>query len=174
MMPSNSNDPHGGGASGPVDPLQMFASTIQHSFLTGLAALESTISSSLGEIDTSQHAAEQPVKDSDFAAVAARAYLVAAASGLRFWSRLARSYGDYQSCALPSVLARATGTSVSEAQRRSLAEDFRKYLREVSDLSIQEARLLQLELEKLAEAAASSVDDGEPSAVYHRRWKAKP
>jgi hypothetical protein len=174
MMPSGSNDPHRGGDGGPVDPLQIFASTIQHSLLTALVALESTISRGLGEIDTSQDAAEQPVKDGDLAALAARAYLVTAASGLRFWSRLARSYGDYQSSALPCALARATGTSVSEAERRSLAEDFRKYLREVSDLSLQEARLLQLELEKLAEAAASAVDDGEPSSTGHRRWKVKP
>jgi hypothetical protein len=173
MMPSGSNDPHGGGGGGPVDPLQIFASTIQHSFLTGLAALQCTTSRGPGEIDPSQDAAEQP-RDSDLAALAARAYLVTAASGLRFWSRLARSYGDYQSSALPSALARATGTSVPEAQRRGLAEDFRKYLREVSDISLQEARLLQLELEKLAEAAASAVDDGEPGSISHRRWKVKP
>jgi hypothetical protein len=174
MMPSDSNDPPGA-ASAPVDPLQMFASTIHDSWLTALATLESTISGAgLGEINASQDAAEQPVKDTDLAALAARAYLVAAARGLHFWSGLARVYGNYQSGALPSVLARATGTSVSEAQRRSLAEDFRKYLREVSDLSLQEARLLQLELEKLAEAAASAVDDGNPSSVYRRRWRAKP
>ena len=174
MMPSGSNDPHGGGGGGPVDPLQIFASTIQHSFLTGLAALQSATSRGLGETDTSQDAAEQPVKDGDLAALAARAYLVTAASGLRFWSRLARSYGDYQSSALPSALARATGTIVSEDQRRGLAEDFRKHLREVSDISVQEARLLQLEFEKLAEAAASAVDDGEPNSTGHRRWKVKP
>jgi hypothetical protein len=174
MMPSGSNDPHGGAGGGPVDPLQIFASTMQHSFLTGLAALQSTTSRGLGETETSQDAAEQPVKDGDLAALAARAYLVTAVSGLRFWSRLARSYGDYQSSALPSALARATGTSESEAERRSVAEDFRKYLREVSDISLQEARLLQLELEKLAEAAASAVDDGEPSPTRQRRWKVKP
>jgi hypothetical protein len=173
-MPSDPNDPVGDGAKSPVDPLQVFASTIQHSFLTGLAALESTISRGLQETDTSQGSTEQAVRDGDLAGLAARAYLVAAASGLRFWSRLARSYGDYQSSALPSVLAQVTGTSVSEAQRRGLAEDFRKYLREVSDLSVQEARLLQSEFEKLAEAAASAVADGEASSGFHRRWKAKP
>lgn len=173
MTPSGSNDPHPGG-DGPVDPLQIFASTIQHSLLTGLAALESTISRGLRETGTSQDAAEQPAKDGDLTALAARAYLVTAASGLRFWSRLARSYGDYQSSALPSALAQATGASEPEAQRRGLAEDFRKYLREVSDISLQEARLLQMELEKLAEAAASAVDGGEPGSTSHRRWKVKP
>jgi hypothetical protein len=174
MMSADSNDPDGGGAGGPVDPLQMFASTIQESLVTGLAALESTISRGLEEIGASQDAAEQPAKDGDLTAIAARAYLVAAASGLRYWSGLARSYGDFQSSALPSVLARAGGTNVSEAERRGLAEDFRKYLREVSDLSLQEARLLQLELEQLAEAAASAVGDSEPGSVHRRRWKAKP
>jgi hypothetical protein len=55
-----------------------------------------------------------------------------------------------------------------------LVEEFRAYLREVGDLSLQEARAFQSELEKLAADLATTTGDSSESPEYRRRWKAKP
>ena len=61
-------------------------------------------------------------------------------------------------------------TSMTE----SLPDEVRAYLREIGDVSLQEARSFQVELEKLGAEITSGGETTENSPEYRRRWKAKP
>jgi hypothetical protein len=62
----------------------------------------------------------------------------------------------------------------SEEERRVLTDELRAYLREIGDVSVQEARAFQSELEKLAAEVATAAGSSDASPDYRRRWKAKP
>ena len=55
-----------------------------------------------------------------------------------------------------------------------LADEIRAYLREIGEVSLQEARSFEVELEKLGAEMASGGETAENSPEYRRRWKAKP
>jgi hypothetical protein len=110
----------------------------------------------------------------DIAVLLARAYLVATVGGLRYWRRVAQIYGMHQSSILKSLLPRPAGPGVSEGERRVQADEVCAYLREIGELSAQEARAFQAELEKLAEGVASVVCGSQQATENRRRWRAKP
>jgi hypothetical protein len=110
----------------------------------------------------------------DMSGLVAQAYLVAMASGLRYWSKLAQTYGAHQSSILRSLLTRISEPDLGEADGAALAEEIRTYLREIGDVSTQEARLFQAELERIAAELANAAGNAADSAQYRRRWKAKP
>jgi hypothetical protein len=110
----------------------------------------------------------------DMGALLARAYLVATVSGLRYWQRVAQTYGMHQSRILRSLLSRAADPCVSEGERRVLADEIRTYFREIGDVSAQEARAFQAELEKLAEGVARTALGSQQATDDRRRWRAKP
>jgi hypothetical protein len=108
------------------------------------------------------------------ASLVAQAYLAAAVSGFRYWRRVAQTYGAHQSSILQSFLAGGAGSSVPDEERRALIEEVRAYLREVGDVSLQEARILQSELEKLSAGVAEAGGAGAEPSKHRRRWRAKP
>jgi len=107
----------------------------------------------------------------DMLALMARANVIASVGGFRYWRKLAQIHAARQSNILRTLSAGAGDPSRSEEGRRALAEEFRAYLREVGDVSLQEARAFQSELEKLAADLATAA--GVESPEYRRRWKAK-
>jgi hypothetical protein len=112
-------------------------------------------------------------KAGDISLLVAQAYLAASVSGVRYWRRVAQTYGTHQSGILQSLLARITDSSMSDNERCALIDEIRAYLREIGDVSFQEARIFQSELEKLsAQVADVGGTSAEPSA-HRRRWKAK-
>jgi len=184
-------------ASAASDASQAFASALRDLWSFGTAALETALGEgglgraaeslrsylgpvlrgvqSFGNMPESSAGRWQPAGQAlDAAGVLSQAYLIAAASGLRYWRRLAESYDAHQSAALRSLPALAADAGLSEQERRVLVDEFRAYLREMGDIASQEARLFQAQLERLAAAAADPPEGTEPPATYQRRWRAKP
>ena len=146
-----------------LDPILRAASAFRELTETGVSAIGGEAASP----DGAPNAA-------GVASLVTQAYLAAAVSGFRYWRRVAQTYGAHQSSILQSLLAGGAGAGVSDDERRALIEEIRAYLREVGDVSLQEARILQSELEKLsAEVAGAGGAAAEPSK-HRRRWRAKP
>jgi hypothetical protein len=112
-------------------------------------------------------------KAADLASLVAQTYLIAVVSGLRYWRRVAETYRTHESAIARSLMARAAVPSMSDGERRALIDEIRAYLREVGDVSFQEARIVQTDLDKLAAEVARVVSNGDESA-HRRRWKTKP
>jgi hypothetical protein len=110
----------------------------------------------------------------DIAALLTQAYLLAAASGLRYLRRVAQTYGAHQSDILQSLLERISDSRAPDKERRALIDEIRTYLREIGDVSLQEARIFQAELEKISARVADSGAGTAESSEHRRRWKAKP
>jgi hypothetical protein len=119
-------------------------------------------------------APDRAPKAAGVASLVAQAYLAAAVSGFRYWRRVAQTYGAHQSSILQSLLAGGAGAGLSDDERRALVEEIRAYLREVGDVSLQEARILQSELEKLSAGVAEAGGAAAESSTHRRRWRAKP
>lgn len=99
----------------------------------------------------------------DLSPAMAQAYMVAAASTLRYWRALAELQLRHQSSLMQAVADRATGqATVSPQGCRVLADELRAFLREISDAAAQEARRLQRELEEVGEAIARATDEATP------------
>ena len=180
----------------PGDPLLMFAAALRDLYLLGSSAVENALSEkNLNSASETLGPALDPILRAALAfrelaargvgydasgaagvaSIAAQAYLVAATSGFRYLRRVAQIYGMHQSSVLQSLLGKLDGSNVSDEERRDLIEEIRTYLREVGDVSLQEARIFQSELEKLAAEVADVAGDdatGHPS-THRRRWKAK-
>ena len=106
----------------------------------------------------------------DMAGFLAQTWMVAAASGFRYWRRMAETYGQHQSGLMQAM---ATG-GLSEDERRTMIDELRAYVRELGDLSLQEARLLQHELERLSFGLAASADAPVGDREHRRHWRVKP
>jgi hypothetical protein len=189
--------------TGSADVLLRFAAALRDMFVLGSAAVENVLSENnlasssealgpaldpmlrataalrdLAEVgirafgtDRSLYDAGQPA---GVASIAAQTYLIAAVSGFRYLRRVAETYGVHQSSILQSLLGRLEVSGASDEERRVLIDEIRTYLRELGDVSLQEARIFQLELEKLATEVASDRDDATSEPPKHRRrWKAK-
>jgi hypothetical protein len=110
----------------------------------------------------------------DVASFAAQACLIASMGGLRYWRKLAQTYGAHQAAILQSLSTNVNAPGRSEVEQRVLTDELRAYLREIGDVSVQEARAFQSELEKLAAEVATAASSSDASPDYRRRWKAKP
>lgn len=106
----------------------------------------------------------------DIAGFLGQTWMVATTSGLRYWGRLAQMYGEHQAGVLRALMS----GGLSEDERRAMIDELRAYVRDLGDVSLQEARVLQSELERLSHGLAAAVDSAAPHAQHRRRWRAKP
>ncbi len=106
----------------------------------------------------------------DIATFLGQTWMVAASSGFRYWRRLAEMYGEHQADLLQALMS----SGVSEDERRATIDELRAYVRDLGDVSLQEARVLQSELERLSHGLAAAVGSGAEHAQHRRRWRAKP
>jgi hypothetical protein len=107
---------------------------------------------------------------SDIASFLGQTWMVAASSGFRYWRRLAEMYGEHQA----GLLQALTSGGLSEDERRAMIDELRAYVRDLGDVSLQEARVLQSELERLSHGLAAGSGLGSEHAPHRRRWRAKP
>ncbi len=114
------------------------------------------------------------VKPADMRPLMTQACLAGAASGVRYWRRIAETCASHQAGILKSLSANGIDSQLSEHERRELADDIRAYFRELGDVSAQEARAFQMQLERLAQAVADSTPGSEQPAQQWRRWKTIP
>jgi hypothetical protein len=106
----------------------------------------------------------------DIASFLGQTWMVAASSGLRYWSRLAEMYGEHQAGLLQALMS----NGLSEDERRAMIDELRAYVRDLGEVSLQEARVLQSELERLSHGLATAAALGSERAPHRRRWRAKP
>jgi hypothetical protein len=106
----------------------------------------------------------------------AQAYLSMATRGVHYWWRMVQIHTRHQSDIVGSLAADASreGLGRSEQERRVLTDMFRAYLREIGDVSVQEARVLQAQLDRLAASLAESTLDPAATMEKWRRWKVIP
>jgi hypothetical protein len=97
-------------------------------------------------------------------------WMLAAASGLRYWRRLAQMYGEHQTLLLQALMS----GGLSEDNRRTMIDELRIYVHNLGDVSLHEARVLHGELERLSHGLAAADGSGAADAQHHRRWRAKP
>jgi len=117
---------------------------------------------------------QEPGKAAEMASFMAQLYLVAAAGGLRYWRKLLQTHSAHQAAILRSLAAAEGDAKRSGRHDGVLADEIRAYLREIGEVSLQEARSFEVELEKLGAEMASGGETAENSPEYRRRWKAKP
>ena len=187
--------PHGasGSQADPGDPLIAFAAAVRDMWALGASTLETALGQAQpdGAAASLKPCVDQMVRTAtalrdlteadaapglgraDVASLAAQACLIASVGGLRYWSKLAQTYGAHQAAIVQSLAASMNNSGRSEDQR-VLTDELRAYLREVGDVSVQEARAFQSELEKLAAEVATAAGNSDASPDYRRRWKAKP
>jgi len=107
----------------------------------------------------------------DFLLPIGSAMMIAANRSVSYWLGLAQIFESHQA-KLAQVVA--VETSAPGSERLVAADELRAVLREVGDLAIREARILQNELNTLDENLAQSFQQPDASGAYHRRWRAKP
>jgi len=105
----------------------------------------------------------------EIASFLGQTWMVAASSGLRYLARLAQLYGERQAGLWPALMS----GGLSRDERRVMIDELRAYVRDLGDVSLQEARLLQSELERLSHELAAGVG-ADAAQARHRRWRAKP
>ena len=192
-MVDSQNGDAGGRADG-GDPVLAFAAVVRDMWSVGTSVIENVLgrgrsdgappslapyveqmlrAASAFSVVTGAGQSEETSKATDMASLVAQGYVVAALGGLRYWRKLAQTYGAHQAGILRSLSATLTDPNRSEEERRALTDELRAYLREVGDVSLQEARSFQSELDKLAAEVATAAGNPEDSPEYRRRWKAK-
>jgi hypothetical protein len=120
---------------------------------------------------TGSAAADRPMAQDgmDLVGFLGQTWMVAASSGLRYLARLTRMYGEHQAGLLQALMS----GGLSEDQHRAMIDELRAYMRDLGDVSLQEARLLQSELERLSLGLAAAVGPETARTPHRRRWRAK-
>ena len=143
-------------------------------FLRAAVSLNDLAETALGVLGAASKPPEEADRLPKGIEVLAQAYLVAVVSGLRYWRRVAETSAIHHLGLLQSLAANAADPNMSEAERRTLSDGIGIYLRDLGDVSAQEARAFQSELDKLAERVASAALGPEQASDHRRRWKVKP
>lgn len=167
-------NPESSGAPG--DPFGAIAEALRDSWALGMSAVESVLAQGAGAAsgDPPGTSFGGAGKQAEMVSLIAQSYLIVASSGLRYLSRVAQTYGAHQTGIMSSFVRAGAGKQFSEDDRRALTENIRAYLREMGDVAQQEARILQVELEKVGEGLARAADEGAGTPTHQRHWKAKP
>ena len=105
--------------------------------------------------------------------VLAQAQLSWLTRGYRYWGQMAEIQQGIMSAAIESLAAAAGGEPVEGRPGPQLEEEVTRYLRELSELSSREARLLQMDLEKLAHSVRETLGEDRSMDSPHRWARAK-
>jgi hypothetical protein len=106
----------------------------------------------------------------DIASFLGQTWMVALSSGFRYWRRLVEMCGEHHAGLLQTLMS----NGLSEDERRATIDQLRAYVRDLGDVSLQEARVLQSEMERLSHGLAAAVDSDAEHAQHRRHWRAKP
>jgi hypothetical protein len=160
----------------PVEAIGALAAALRESWAMGMSAVEKVLAQGAEGVgfDDLRASTGDMGKPAEIVSLIAQSYLIAATSGLRYLSRVGQTYAVHQTDILSSLLGSTAGRQASEEDRRALTENIREYLRELGDIAQQEARILQVELEKVGEGLARAADEGGTPSPHQRHWKVKP
>jgi hypothetical protein len=109
----------------------------------------------------------------DFAMPMGQAMMIAANRSASYWLGLAQILASHQASLAQAVGVNATDGHTSGSERLLAADELRALLREVGDLAVREARILQSELNNLDESLAQNFQQPDLSGSYRRRWRSK-
>ena len=104
----------------------------------------------------------------------ADAYLTWVTRGFSFWGSLAQQHGSFSAKLVERCSAMKADPQRFEEERRALLDDMGAYLREMADLSMREARVLQSELEKIGGDLRDAMERDATMDAPRRFAKAKP
>ena len=102
-----------------------------------------------------------------------RAYLISMNSAFRYWSGWTKLYGSYYPEVGRYLSTISSDPGEREEARQSLLNNLSACIREMSDLSDQEFRRLQAELEEVS-GKVWPMDEQDEAGTYWRRWNVKP
>lgn len=100
-----------------------------------------------------------------------QAYLVFATSGIRSWTRTARTYAEHYPALSRLLVPRSSPNANDPEEQGILLDDLRALLRELAELSGQESQWMQAELAKLEGQMLSGAS--RQAGDYARQWKCK-
>ena len=109
----------------------------------------------------------------DFVVPMGHAMMIAANRSASYWFGLAQILASHQARFAQAVGVNAADGRASGAERLLAADELRALLREVGDLAVREARILQSELSNLDESLAQNFQQPDLSGSYRRRWRSK-
>ena len=109
----------------------------------------------------------------DFAVPMGHAMMIAANRSASYWFGLAQILASHQARLAQVVGVNAVDGRASGSERLLAADELRALLREVGDLAVREARILQSELSNLDENLAQNFQQPDLSGSYRRRWRSK-
>jgi len=110
----------------------------------------------------------------DLPAALIEASAIASGSSMRYVQSLTDVVSRHQGTLRDAAMSAYSDTSQSAARQRADAEQLRRFLREVSETALLEARRLQHELETLGEAVAQGVGETAAKDDRTRYWSVKP
>jgi hypothetical protein len=128
---------------------------------------------SAGEAIGSPPGGQQNSGATDFVLPMGHAMMIAANRSVSYWFGLAQIFESHQARLAQVVGVEAANGRASGSERLVAADEFRAMLREVGDLAVREARILQSELSNLDESLAQSFQQPDLSGSYRRRWRSK-
>jgi hypothetical protein len=103
-----------------------------------------------------------------------QASLTCIASGFRYWQRVAELYGSYALTVSGDLSDMSAASGSREEAWGSLRDHLRAYIRAVGDLTKQESRLLQVELEAIEQKIWPAAESEDLPPHWRRRARAKP
>ncbi|MEM7404636.1 MAG: hypothetical protein AAF458_05045 [Pseudomonadota bacterium] len=103
-----------------------------------------------------------------------RAYMTWANHGVRYWASMADRHGRYVTRLMERLNHIRSNPDATEMERRILVDEAEQYLREIADMSLQEGRVLQKELEMLSAELRASFNEHTPGDEPRRFGGVKP
>ena len=107
-------------------------------------------------------------------ALVAQAYFAWMNGGLRYSNRVAGLWNEFYRTLAERFAAAASVPGAAGVELVTLVDEARAQLRQVGELSLQEARLVQEEMDRFAAEMRQLVDDQGPAKERHRYWNVKP
>lgn len=108
----------------------------------------------------------------DFVLPMGQAMIIAANRSVSYWFGLAQILENHQAT-LAQFLVDPTSGSAPESGRLTAVDEVRALLREVGELAVTQARILQSELGHLDERLVQNFQQPDLSGSYRRRWHSK-
>lgn len=109
----------------------------------------------------------------DFLVPMGHAMMITANRSASYWLGLAQILASHQASLAHGVGVNAADGRAPGSERLLAADELRALLREVGDLAVREARILQSELSNLDESLAQNFQQPDLSGSYRRRWRSK-
>jgi hypothetical protein len=109
----------------------------------------------------------------DFVLPMGQAMTIAANRSVSYWFGLVQILGNHQATLAQALVVDPTSGSAPEFGRLTAADELRALLREVGELAVRQARILESELSHLDENLVQNFQQPDLSGSYRRRWRSK-